>query len=277
VKNLLKDKWPWLIAIAAYTVFILKGHNTFVNLSVFIMNSLTLPVYNMVVKYTAIIVAIALVLILSVKLYRNRQSFQRKVFYLFTTLAFMAIHATYMFEMNIEIIHSFEYAILALLWYAATGRISSAIVFSLPFMLLDEWYQYKVLYPGYVEYLELNDVLMDIFGAASALIACWIAGLIHPLPFSKKAMAAEVSLLLVLVSVALVGIYTCTFAVHHSMVCNNTIFEFSRVEGYELFWHKHSFTGATYHIFTPFEGMAAIVLACAFYMGVQPNKNAPQV
>jgi hypothetical protein len=259
--------------VVGYVCVMLFAHNTFVNISVSIMNSLSLPVYNYVVKVVGLTTGFILISLLLLSLARNRKDSGRKIFYLTATSIFIVVHASFMFEMNIEIIHSFEYSILALLLFTIFGRMGTAIVFSLPIMMLDEWYQYKILYPTYVEYYELNDILMDIFGAAFALITFWILGAIQPKPAKKFLYRIEVKLIAGLLFLIAIAFAAGLFATHQSTSSSQTIFVFSRLTSPDLFWRVHAFTKATYHVLTPLEGVLAIACTCFFYLGIDKTEE----
>lgn len=252
-----------LLLVVAYTVFILLMHNHMVKLSVGVMNAMGLPLYNKVVMGVMIAVAVFGGSWVIWNLWKHEEHRYTKLAFLLISIGLFAAHATVMFEMNIEIIHAAQYAVLAFLFYSLTGRAGAALVYSLPIMLLDEWFQMKVLYNGYVQYLEWNDIVMDLLGIGTVTILLWIAGV----PLYRRPVLARPELYVLLVYAVIAGIVisTCTVVYYPADACDNTWLVMNTLADPLATWQIHPFTKAEYHVLTPNEAFVAILAVISFY------------
>lgn len=236
-----------------------------VNISVWIMNGLSLPIFNKVVGTGCLLGMGVFLTVIVLQIRKDRQFLKQKLVYLFLTLLFIVIHSRVMFEMNIEIIHSIEFSLLAYLLFALSRSVGFAIVFALPVMLLDEWNQYILLYPEYVMYYEFNDIVMDILGSGLALVTLSVFG-IYPKCSNKSLWAKpEILFLFGLLTVTALAINSGYLAQYISTQNSNTVFAFNKMQNPDNFWTIHSFTKARYHIMGPVEGITVIVMLCLFY------------
>lgn len=248
--------------IVFYGLAILLLHDWFVKLSIKAMNLYSLPVYNVIVRNFSLSLAAAILFASVVKSFQNKRF--DSLFILIIFSAFLFLHSILLFEMNIEIIHAVEYGLMAVLIYILTRNAGAAIVLCLPLMLADEWVQYRLLYGNYNQYYEFNDIVLDIIGCGIFLSVFKI--------FEPKRMAVrsdcinrkEFWFLSCAFLLFLVLIKTGVFAVHQNVVCNHTVFTLSKIQSPENFWHIHAFTGAKYHILSPFWGALFIYLLCLF-------------
>lgn len=254
--------------VTAYGAFICFMHDPLVKVSVVIMNTLSLPVYNKTVAGISGIMALLLLMYSAHSIYNNRSRLGVKAFYLVTTLTLMLVHFRTMFEMNIEIVHSLEYTILAFLLYPLAGRYAAAIIFAVPFMLLDEWLQYRVLYPTYVEYFEFNDIMMDIYGCAMMMLLLLISGV----ALQKKAVhiwnRKEYWLLGFTLIACFFAWQVCFIALYKSQQCENTWLVLNRIEGIQTFWRQYPGRDVIYHVMQPVEAFFTIPALLLFYFGL---------
>lgn len=259
-----KAAWGILSLIYGGTIVLL--HDTFVKVSIVVMNYFSLDTYNIIVRNIA--VAIGVGLFLSLVYFSSKHSERLKLFsYIIITTALIIIHALFLFEMNIEIIHAAEYGLLSLLLYKTFNRFGAAVVFALPVMVFDEYYQYAILYPSYTKYFEFNDIVMDIIGCGFAMI------LVKSVVDKKEKITIwyrrhEMIFLFAVAFVFVALLASCVISSHNTYTCGNTIFSLSRIENPETFWHTHSFTKATYHILKPIEGFIIVMLLCLFFIGL---------
>lgn len=255
-----------LVLVFTYGISLILLHDPVVQLSIKAMNSLSLSIYNNVVRWASLAFGLIVVAYMVLALFRNSENREWKLFFLMLSLALAVMHFLVMLEMNIEVIHVIEFTILAVLIFPFIGRYGAAIVFCLPFILVNEWYQYQVLYPGYIKYFEFNDVFMDLVGCGLAMIALWVSGIkpIKSIPtFWKR---PEFLSLMGLIGFYAIAITTCLLALYTATQCENTWLVLSLLEEPSQFWQTHEFTGATYHVMNPKEGMIAISLLCILYM-----------
>ncbi|HWB64050.1 MAG TPA: hypothetical protein VG603_11105, partial [Chitinophagales bacterium] len=130
------------VIATGYFVFIYFMHPYVANLSVLVQHSLSLPVYNATVLVITLLLGLGGSAYLLAALKTKTPNRNLQLIYLFASIAFIIIHFRVMFEMNIEIIHIFEFSILSFLLFPFTRRFGAAVLFTVPFMLLDEWHQY---------------------------------------------------------------------------------------------------------------------------------------
>lgn len=267
IRYLERKRWLNLLLVAAYTYVVLFYHDFFVQCSIVVMNSLSLPAYNTAVMYTSVIGFAFFSLASLMLLVKTPHSWKTKLGFLLLSLLLLALHALLMFEMNIEIIHTVEFTILIFLLFPFTRRLGASMALSLPIMLLDELNQYLVLYPTYNKYLELSDLVLNIIGAGTFMVMLSMAGVrFKPIYIKSKWLTLpEVVIPVVMLLIGLTGLYTGYFAAHESLTQAHTIFVFNRLPDYEAFWHTHAFTGARYHIMWPVEGMLSIAAVTALY------------
>jgi hypothetical protein len=257
-----------LLLIFLYFIFIYYMHMQVVDLSVWVMNNLSLPVYNKVVVFVCILLLVLFVMLMIVQLKKYRDNLSLKITYLLIILAIIIIHFNTMFEMNIEIIHIFEYSILTLLIFPVTRRFGASILFTLPLMVLDEWHQYIVLYPRYIEYFEFNDVMMDMYGAGLAMVALMTCGARGGWPVQPLWKRAEFILLAVSLIAVAVAIHTCFIAQYESGKCANTWLVLNTIPGPVTFWRQFPGRDVIYHIMQPVEAIISIACLSVFYFGL---------
>lgn len=243
----------------AYVAFILLGHDHFVRLSIDVMNALTLPVYNMVVGSITAVVGLGFTGLLLLHLRRNGRDRSRQLGYLSAIVLALILHHFLLFEMNIEVIHAALFGGLALVLFPFTRRPGATILMSLPVMMLDEWYQYRVLYPHYVFYFDFNDILMDMLGAALVLCGLWILGVRMGL-HRKHALRHDLLLFAGLLGACAVLLLSGAVVPFAHDTTDRTLLVLNTLPDPHRFWRVHSYTGRIYHAMPPLEGMAVMFL-----------------
>ncbi len=266
-KQLQKRKWVALLLALLYATAIILLHDSFVQLSIVLMNKFSLPRYNELVRNTFVVLGGSFFLFLIVMAFKHPER-TRVLFYLFSTMFLLIVHSLFLLEMNIEIIHAVEYAVLAVLFFTATGKFGLSIVLCIPVMLIDEYLQYEIFYPSYSLYFEFNDIVLDVLGCAFALIALkvflpnWNSERVVFYRRKEFIMISSTCVLFFLLYAL------CVFSQHTSTMCSNTIFNMSRLENFESFWHIHHFTKAKYHVLSPTAGVLLIYFLSLFVMGL---------
>ncbi|MBI1287576.1 MAG: hypothetical protein GC178_08340 [Flavobacteriales bacterium] len=262
-----------LALVVGYAVFIVFAHEWFVNLSVEVMNSLSLPVYNKVVASIAV-VALLFVVYLMYRGFRQRTAIDKVgLGFLALTLVGLVIHFFVLTEMNIEFIHAIEFGLLAMLIYPLVGRFGGAIAFSLPVMLFDEWHQYQVLF-DYVEYFELNDVVLDLLGAGLfvSLLKMFNQGVNSAsTAFFQR---AEVYLLLVLIIGVVAAMMFGWVVPYEETASENTWLVLNAIKEPHGFWRVHPLIGSTYHVLEPISGLIAVFAIGTIYLFMDSSKPA---
>ncbi|MCF8465170.1 MAG: hypothetical protein K9G41_10030 [Flavobacteriales bacterium] len=259
--------------VVAYALFLVFAHNTFVNLSVGVMNSLSLPVFQKVVA--VIVVLFALVLAISGWFVLRKGSIDNLIATYFTaSLLLLVAHFFVLTEMNVEFIHALMYGGLAALLFPLIGRLGGAIVFCLPIMLIDEWYQHVILFPHYTNYLEFNDIVLDLLGAGLFISMLRLLGMNSERGFTSFRVRSEVWLLLSVVGIIIVVMATCIIVPYSEDACSNTWFVLNKWPEMTEFWYVHPVIGSTFHILKPVEGIVLMFLLCMAYLGMDPIKSA---
>lgn len=230
------------------------------------MNNLSLPVYNKVVLVVSICGGFAVFASLLYMLYKTKEDRNRKLFFLVLTSLLITLHYKFLFEMNIEVVHVVEFTVLSVLLFPLLGSFGAAVTFTLPFIVVNEWYQYTVLYLGYIQYFEFNDIVIDLLGCGMAMLFLWIAGAKPKLTFVFGIMP-ELIFLIAVNLLFLVLVATCIFAFYPEGKCGTTFLVLNQLPNPHLFWQTHVY-GAVYHVMKPLEGLVAINLVCLFFAGI---------
>jgi hypothetical protein len=243
-----------------YGLSVLLLHDFFVQISIRLMNHFSLPLYNKLVRNVFLFVGLIFAGACLWKSLQNKRYVLLIFFMVFLVL--LLLHAAFLFEMNVEIIHAVEYGILGVLFYRLCSNAGWSVALSLPFMLLDEWIQYSFLYKNYNQYYEFNDLVLNVLGIG--IFVLFIKIFEEPRKEVSTALwkRKEFLFILLIFSVFIILVAGCVFAVHQNVACSNTVFVLSKINFPESFWHIHFFTGAKYHILSPVWGAIIMFLLC---------------
>ena len=268
IQFLNQNKKLTFMLLTIYSFLIIKLHNPLVNVSVFVMKRMSIQGYNTFISSLSFLALVVLLSIFIIQMKKHQEILGIKLALLFGIVSILMIHYVYLLEMNIEIIHAFAYGGLIFLFFAFFKRWTPAVIFSIPIMLLDEWNQYINLYPTYVEYWELNDVILDILGENFVLFFLFSMN-IKP-DYSKVKWFKRSEFIFGLSLICFFSILTLTgiFAIHQSQARDYTQFVMSRLQNFDVSWHVHGLTKKVYYILNPKEAMGIIVVFCVtlFYL-----------
>lgn len=263
-----------LLLVFGYFIFILFMHDPLVHLSMWVEKILSLEVYNVVVAVVFLSLISILVFFLQKKFREKSEDRNLQIAYLLITITAILIHSRFMFDSNIEVIHSFEYIFLVFLIFPFTRRFGAAILFTLPFMLFDEWYQCTVLYP-FLDYFDLNDIMMDTYGCGLAMLVLMILGVkgnTNVKPFWQR---TEFISLVTLLVVILIAVKFCFISCYANEVCGNTLLVMNKRIVSEPFFRLHPTHNLWFHVMKPAEAFICIPLLHLFYMGLDSlRKNS---
>ncbi|MCW5908408.1 MAG: hypothetical protein KIS94_11150 [Chitinophagales bacterium] len=257
-----------VVLVTAYFFFILFMHHPLVLLSIAIEKRIGIELYNVAVAVIFLSVVAAVIYVLVKAFRQHRENRRLKVFYLVATLLLLVIHSRFMFDSNIEVIHAMEFTFLSFLIFPLVSRFGAAVFFTLPFMLIDEWYQYILLYPDWNDYFDLNDILMDTYGCGLTMSALMILGIKnakHHIALTRRAEFISWALLIILV---LAAVQLCFIAPYASDTCGNTLLIMNERITPEPFLRFHPSHNIWYHVMQPAEGFAVIMLLHLFYFGM---------
>jgi len=272
-----KNRWLNIIVAIAFSCFIIFMHDSFVNVSVKLMNAYSLAAYDKAVAIIVFVIGVAVVSISGYKIYVEKSFRRAKIFFLVASFTLLTIHFFVLTEMSIEMIHALMYFGLSFLLFPLFGRYSAAIIFALLVMIIDEWYQYKILYPSYVTYYELNDILLDVLGSGLLVTLLFVFGVKNNSSNTAYFKKSEFVLLGTILFMIFLGLATCFFSLYPENSCGNTIFVFNNLPNPHLFWQVHPFNKAVYHVMNPIQGIAIITFTTLFFCSVsriQKNNTA---
>lgn len=267
---------PLINAILAlgYFLLILFLHAPLVIVSIWVEHHLSIDTYNLVIEVVFVLMVLLLLYTVAQRVRINFQNLKLEMAYMILSLLFIIIHSRFMFDSNIEVIHSLEFTILAFLLFPFTKRFGAAIFCTLPFMLFDEWYQYVVLYPQINDYFDLNDILMDTYGcglAMSLLMTFGIKGSENIQPIWKR---PEFIGLLSMIALVLILAKLCLLAPYKGDSCANTWLVLNKRMTTEPWLRPHPTHPVLYHVMKPLEALIAISCLHIFYLGLDSFRQA---
>lgn len=260
-----------VLIVIVYASFLLFAHNVFVDLSVVIMNALSLAVYEKVVAST--IVLLVMGMIGAVYFIVRNQRFEWQSVLLFGGILLMLVaHFFVLTEMNIEFIHAIMYGLLAVLLFPLVGRFGGAVIAGLPIMLVDEWYQYTILFPHYVRHFELNDVVLDLLGAGFFVSVLGLFGLKSKRKFVPFFKRFEVWVCVAFVISVITLMATCVVVPYSVNACDNTWLILNKLPEQTAFWSIHPTIGSTLHVLKPVEGLLLVFILCVLFLGMDAKR-----
>lgn len=261
-----------LVLVIGYVLFIVFAHEWFVQLSVQVMNSLSLNIYN---KLVATLGAMGMLAVLSLIIWaiRSKTVVQTSgiVFVALCSLGLLT-HFFGFTEMNIEFIHAMEFGLLATLIFPLVGRYGAAVAYAFPVMVFDEWYQYQVLF-DYVEYFDFNDLLLDLLGAGLFLSVLKTFDSRTRKP-RKLHHRPELYFILLLALTTVILLLTGVVVPYPECAESNTWLVLNDVKEPYGFWRVHPLIGSTYHILEPIPGMVTVFAICLIYLAMDPIRSA---
>ncbi len=260
-----------MLLVGLYFLFIVFMHHPLVLLSIHVEQLLGIGSYDTAVAVIFVLLLASVAWFIFRNLPKQNDKKGTAYFYGFSTLILMATHAQFMFDSNIEVIHALEFTLLVLLIFPLVNRFSAAICFTLPFMLIDEWYQYILLYPDFNDYFDLNDILMDTYGCGLMMVLLMLLGIKNTTDTPALWKRGEVRWLLLLTGCIIVGVATGIISPYLNDTALLVMNERSIAEP---FWRFHIAHNRYYHVMAPAEGFAAIGLLYLFYLGMDCRKSA---
>ncbi len=259
VNRLTEHKWINLLILLTYYIAVVLPHKafgTFLNTKVF--KGITRDEYNMIVLFIAIVV-------LSVFAYlflRNSSTrpFKRRLwFYMGANILFASLVMTYLFVINIEVVHYPQYALFAILAFPLIGNYQQTLIWTTIAGIIDEAYQYFYLSPKDTSYYDFNDVVTNLIGAVFGLLFLRSFGVknFYQPPFIKSpALYAIISLMLVVIALNLSGILS---------IYPNDDTPFQLLKKWpDGFWSTVH-PNVTYHVMRPLEGTLVTFALWLFY------------
>lgn len=249
-----------LFLALAYFVFIIFMHDPMVNLSVLVMNFFTRQVYDVVIGALAFAGLLGVVYFFIRKLVEFPHARELKIAYLLILVSLIFVHSQVSFVMNIELIHTAQFGILALLVFPLVRKFGATGFYTLLLAFVDEWFQYQILYPDKSDYFDFNDVVTDMLGAGFALVVLYAAGVNNKtLPPKIRWYQSGVFYLGAGIATVVGAMYKLAFIQTYSEN-ENAWLTLKKVEYPEPFWRNLPDSDIVYHVMEPLEGLCVLAL-----------------
>jgi hypothetical protein len=246
------------------TVFL---HEEVSRISVWFQKELTTSVYNEVLAITGIVIVCFFAFYIF-KRVREGDDRKFKIIYLILTLTLITVSFHTLLTINAEYIHFFQYAILAIPIFALTLKYGETVFWVTVLGVLDEAYQYFVLYPDF-RYFDFNDVILNLLGGGigAILILTTMKGVTFR-GYRPRIWTGAVSRVMVASVVLLAGIYISYLAGLVQLFpdpesSGNSIL-LNRGPAPSAFWTTVKW-GKTFHILSPVEGILITGILVGFY------------
>ena len=246
-----------------YYVLVVTMHLEF---GEFVARTLDIPLgrdkYNLVILGLFSLTLVGF-LLWFIKGLRKQPPEQKKVtlFYLISTLLLIIISINVIMVVNIELIHVLQYAVFAIVLFSIIGSYFDVLFWTTFAGALDELYQYVYLSPTGTDYYDLNDVVINLLGAALGLILLRSQGVKNfalEVKWSKSSwFVGTVGIASIICSLWFVG--ELTFYPNGKLV----LFEFIR-DYKPGFWREIP-PKVLFHVIKPLEGLIILVLLFIFY------------
>ena len=179
-----------------------------------------------------------------------------------------------------EVVHFFQYAILAVPLYALTRCALDTVAIAAILGAIDEGYQFLVLNPTWAIYFDYNDVLIDAIGAGLGVL--WLLSALDYGATSRgkgvirvaahtivrsPAVWAMVAIAITVVILLGAGIFVVDGLEHDA----GFYMALNRDEVRESFWVDEHWAGKPFHVLRPIPGTALILLSILPFaaLGVQ--------
>jgi len=129
--------------------------------------------WNMIVVGVGLPILLAFTGWMVVRLFRHPLPW-RACAYVVVTLVLTVASFFTLLQVNIEMVHLPQYAILAVLFYPLTQRLSDAMILATAGGILDEGWQYFYLHGHWGTYYDVNDVILNAIGAGMGVTALYL-------------------------------------------------------------------------------------------------------
>lgn len=181
-----------------------------------------------------------------------------------------------------EVVHFFQYAILAVPLYALTRCALDAVAIAAVLGAIDEGYQFLVLHPTWAVYFDFNDVLIDAIGAGLGVV--WLFSAlrreVQPEAGGTAAVAARTLgrspavWALAAIGLAVVVLLGAGVFVVDGLESDADFYmALNRDTVGESFWTQADWAGKSFHILRPVPGTALILLSVLPFAGLGVQRH----
>ena len=217
--------------------------------------------------YALSIVLILLIILLYFIIRNTRKLADRKLIWGFMILNIIlaGLIIKFLFVVNIECVHFFQYAAFAILLYPLVGNYQSTLVWTTIAGMIDEAYQYFYLAPMDTSHYDFNDVVTNLVGAVFGLLLLRSVDIQEHNRFNLKRATFWIGLATIILVV--IGLHVSDImSIYPSEEHNYHILR----EMPNGFWSKIS-PNVTYHIVRPIEGVIMTVGLWLLYSKLSPR------
>lgn len=178
------------------------------------------------------------------------------------TLALAYAGNRVLMALNTEIAHYIQYAILAILIFPIFGRLADALILATLCGIFDESVQYWVHYRDWGIYLDFNDCIINLFGAALGVL--FVVALRGEAPDWPAARLGDLKRSPAVIAVAVVAAVCIVLWMAHGLVYVRTATTSSwaavlnRGGPHVGFWTPVNY-GRTFHVVRPLEAAVLLV------------------
>ncbi len=255
-----------VLIMIIYYLSVVVFHDDVTDVAIKIRKRLEVGGYNFLF---AMIGLAGLILFIYYIIRRLRKSTCKKklVFYILPTLVMIPLFYMTLLTYSIELIHYFQYAILAVLIFPLLRNYGETVFWSVIFGILDEIFQYVFLTPTF-EYFDFNDMVLNLVGAGIGVI---LVALNEPLPFIKSKLSWHklpslwfiLVLFFILISLYSAGMFRI-YPVEPGSTSPVPWITLYRSHPPAEFWTE-AYKGRYYHILGLWEGVLLMALLQFFY------------
>ena len=252
-----------IFILLLYYIVVVSQHENF---GKFLAKNISKPFGRDVFNNISIAATILGLLFIGFLIQKRLKSFgsdQKRILltYLLTTLFLLFAAWQSIFVLNVEFIHVFQYAFLAILLYPLINHFSYTILISTLFGAVDELYQYMVLTPNNA-YYDLNDVVINFFGAVIGSIFFLIVFYDKIVESNKKVIERLSIIFGTFLTLLIIGLLTGYLAIGPEIESHN-LFSFYRKPVPE-YWHITP-PDISYHVLHPAEFVVYMLVLFVLY------------
>ena len=248
-----------------YFLFIVLSHDTATKIADWLKRTLTLQTYNLVITI-AVIVCLILMMTFIIRAIPEIKAYRKKLIYPVVSILLMIVAYKYLLIVNIEAIHYFQYAIMALLIFPLIKSYGDTVIWATLLGTVDETYQYIILNPTF-QYFDFNDIVLNLLGAGLwvSIIALFSLSdsfkLLHRKLFSPGVITVILITLLmgILLLLNILKLYP-----DESPTNNFFSIILNRAQPSGTFWTE-LYGDRVYHVLSPREGIIIILALLFFY------------
>lgn len=181
------------------------------------------------------------------------KSVQKKVLFHFgLTLVLIVIAINLLMVVNVELIHVFQYCLMAILLYPFFKNLNTVLFFTTLFGALDEAYQYFYLFPEKAGYYDFNDILINMLGACLGIVFLRSQGLKTVKTYGAWYKSPVFISIVLIAALFLIGLFTQFIGIKPDKTDEISGFTLIRRAYAPGFWRQY-LPGERFHILRPLE------------------------